>query len=107
MNRTTSSENTKRALPRGPDGQPPSSVQLPVAGEEKIPRRLLNLHQSADYLGVSYWSVRDYCLQGLIPTVQMPALRPREGARPTNSSLRRVLIDRLDLDAFIAERKTR
>jgi hypothetical protein len=63
--------------------------------------RLLNLHQAADYLGVSYWSVRDYVLADLIPTVALPALRPREGAQ-AGKTLRRVLIDREDLDAFVA-----
>jgi hypothetical protein len=66
--------------------------------------RLLNLHQSADYLGLSYWSVRDYVLAGAIPTVTLPALRPREGAR-AGKTLRRVLIDREDLDAFVARCK--
>jgi len=69
-----------------------------------IPPRLLDLHQAAAYLSVSYWSVRDYVLAGLIPAVQMPALRPREGDRPRNT-LRRVLVDRADLDAFIDRAK--
>jgi hypothetical protein len=69
--------------------------------------RLMNLRQGAVYIGVSYWSLRDYVLQGLIPTVQMPPLRTREGGRQPAPTLRRVLIDRLDLDAFIESRKQR
>jgi hypothetical protein len=69
--------------------------------------RLLNLHQAAEYLNVSYWSVRDYVLQGLIPVVQLPPLRAREGERPRHAPLRRVLVDRCDLDDFITERKQR
>jgi hypothetical protein len=66
--------------------------------------RLLSLKQAASYLAMSYWTVRDYVLQGLIPVVEMPALRPKPGDRPKRS-LRRVLIDREDLDAFIHSRK--
>jgi hypothetical protein len=72
--------------------------------QEAAPR-LLSLHQAAKYLGVSYWSIRDYVIAGHIPSVSMPALKPREGARQTGPSLRRVLIDRCDLDRFIESRK--
>ena len=41
---------------------------------------------------------------GLIPVVDMPPLRPRDGERP-RKTLRRILVDRLDLDAFIESRK--
>ena len=68
--------------------------------------RLLNLHQAAAYLSISFWSVRDYTLSGLLPTVSLPALQPREGDR-RKETLRRVLIDRRDLDAFIKARKGR
>jgi len=43
-------------------------------------------------------------LQGLIPSVRLPPLKPREGERP-KQTLRRTLIDRADLDAFIDARK--
>jgi hypothetical protein len=66
--------------------------------------RLLNLRQAAAYLGCSFWSVRDWILGGLIPTVTLPPLRPREGERP-RANLRRVLVDIRDLDAFIEQRK--
>lgn len=47
---------------------------------------------------------RDYILQGLIPIVDMPPLRLRPGdAR--KQTLRRVLVDRADLDAFVESRK--
>jgi hypothetical protein len=66
---------------------------------------LLNLRQAATYLGVSFWSARDYVLAGVIPVVALPALRPRKGDKPKRQ-LRRVLVDRVDLDAFIAGRKS-
>src|SRR5689334_3796897 len=66
----------------------------------RIEPRLLNLRQAAAYLDVSYWTLRDYVLAGLLPTVTLPALRPRECDRP-RQRLGRVLIDQRDLDAFI------
>ena len=66
--------------------------------------RLLNLQQMADYLGCSYWSARDWVLAGLVPVVDLPPLRPRKGERP-RTTLRRVLVDREDLDRFIESRK--
>jgi hypothetical protein len=67
--------------------------------------RLLNLRQGAHYLGVSFWTIRDYVLAGYIPSVQLPPLRPREGDRD-RLTLRRVLVDVRDLDAFVDGRKS-
>jgi hypothetical protein len=46
---------------------------------ERVRPRLLNIRQAADYLGCSFWTARDYILQGLIPVVDMPPLRARQG----------------------------
>ena len=73
---------------------------------ERVKPRLLNTRQAAAYLGCSFWTARDYILQGLIPAVDMPPLRAREGDRQ-RKTLRRVLVDRADLDAFIESRKRR
>lgn len=73
---------------------------------ELIVPRLLNLRQAAKYLGCSFWTVRDYALQGLIPVVHLPPLRARAGARQ-REALRRVLIDRADLDKFVETHKGR
>ena len=62
--------------------------------------RLLDANTAARYLGVSYWTLRDWCTAGLIPAVVLPALRPREGDRP-KGRLRRLLFDLRDLDAFV------
>lgn len=85
------------AVPRAPLDRSQEATPLP---------RLLNLRQAADYVGVSYWAIRDWVAAGHLPTVSLPGYRPREGAvaRP---SLRRVLIDRTDLDAWIDARKQR
>src|SRR6266545_1947256 len=87
----------------------PSAAANPVVeipSPERIAPRLLNMRQAAEYLGCSFWTARDYILQGLIPVVDMPPLRPREGDRQ-RKTLRRVLVDRDDLDAFIESRKRR
>lgn len=68
--------------------------------------RLLSMRQAAAYLGCSFWTARDYVIQGLLPSVDMPPLAPRRGSR-RRKTLRRVLIDRADLDAFIASRRRR
>ena len=73
--------------------------------ESETPR-LLSMRQAAAYLGCSFWTARDYVLQGLIPSVDMPPLAPRPGSR-RRKTLRRVLIDRADLDAFVASRRRR
>jgi hypothetical protein len=75
-----------------------------LESQPPVAPRLLDLRQAAVYLGCSYWTVRDYVLAGVIPVVELPALRPREGERP-RKTLRRVLVDRADLDAFIESRK--
>jgi hypothetical protein len=83
-----------------------NSVGVDGRPRERVMPRLLNMRQAAEYLGCSFWTARDYILQGLIPIVDMPALRPRPGDR-ARKTLRRVLVDRADLDAFIETRKRR
>jgi len=82
----------------------PSSATAAEASRETIAPRLLNIRQAAAYLGCSFWTARDYILQGLIPVVALPPLRPRDGERQRRT-LRRVLVDKTDLDAFIEARK--
>ncbi len=74
------------------------------SGFPAVSPRLLSLQQAADYLGCSYWTVRDWVLAGLVPVIELPPLRPREGER-ARKTLRRVLVDREDLDTFIEARK--
>ena len=83
-----------------------NSVGAESQPDERVRPRLLNMRQAAAYLGCSFWTARDYILQGLIPVVDLPPLRPREGDRQ-RKTLRRVLVDRADLDDFIESRKRR
>ena len=69
------------------------------AGSAPIPR-LLRLHEAATYLSVSYWSVRDLVARGDIPAVRLPSPGARDGR-----ALRRVLLDRRDLDRLIERHK--
>jgi excisionase family DNA binding protein len=54
--------------------------------------RLLDYQSSADYLGLSYWTLRNMTQRGDLPFI-------RAG--------RRVLIDRKDLDRWIVNNKTK
>jgi excisionase family DNA binding protein len=56
--------------------------------------RLMSLEVAAQYLSISYWTVRDLIQAGKIPT--------RKIHRTTDGeTIRRILIDRADLDAFV------
>lgn len=62
---------------------------------ERAQPRLVNLSDAAAYLGVSYWTVRDLVQRGDLPAIRLPHPRSIRG------SIRRILIDRNDLDALI------
>ena len=62
-------------------------------------RRLLNVGQAAAYLNLSPWTVRTLISNREIPVVAVPSQR-----RP-GEAMRRVLIDRMDLDALIVRWK--
>lgn len=61
-----------------------------TSDHKTVAPRLFSLNRSAEYLGVSYWTVRDYIFRGELPSVKLG---------------RRVLIDVRDLDALIAKYK--
>jgi hypothetical protein len=88
--------------------------------EAPLPPRLLTLKQGAAYVGVSYWTLRDLVLNGTVPAVRVPSGRITSGRNhgekrqtrvlvsatdPRLRSLRKVLVDRLDLDRLITEWK--
>src|SRR5262245_10221176 len=58
--------------------------------------RLLDLKAAGVYLNVSYWTMRDLVFAGVIPSVKIPCPRAGDGR-----AIRRILVDRRDLDAFI------
>jgi predicted DNA-binding transcriptional regulator AlpA len=78
--------------------------------------RLLDINRAAEYLGLSRWSLYDLVRSGLIPLVKMPSVRVDLGPRKTGNPksrrrvlarpdfrqpLRKILLDRRDLDQFI------
>ena len=52
--------------------------------------RLLSQQAAAAYLGISYWTLRDLTFRGEVPHVKIG---------------RRILVDRLDLDAYLDRAK--
>ncbi len=68
-----------------------ASAQARVASS-----RLLSLEEAAEYLGISYWAVRDLITARTLLPVHLPLGRKR---------LRRVLLDRQDLDRLIERAK--
>ena len=71
---------------------PNGATQGFVAVDPLTPR-LLDLHSTAAYLGVSEWTVRDLEAGGLLQRVRVPL--PNEG------ELRKLLFDRVALDRLI------
>jgi hypothetical protein len=83
--------------------------------------RLLDLKQAGAYLGVSPWTVRDWVIVGALPSVRLPVVRVNCGKRDSGStkytladpsdgrvrckSVRKILLDVRDLDAFIEQNK--
>ena len=69
------------------DGAAVTQTSAPV-----VPR-LLDLHVSASYLGLSQWTVRTLEQQGILKRVRVPL--------PNHGELRKLLFDRQDLDNLI------
>lgn len=67
-----------------------TAVHITVA---PVSPRLLDLHVSAGYLGLSEWTVRTLEQQGILKRVRIPL--------PNASELRKLLFDRADLDRLI------
>ena len=71
--------------------------------------RLLSVDQAAAYLGLSFWTFRELLNAGAVSAVRVPrpnTLRMRE-RRALSDSIRRLLIDRSDLDALVEQWKER
>lgn len=59
--------------------------------------RYLDLHTAAIYVGLSFWTLREFIIAGKIQSVRLP--------HPTapGKFLRRILVDRFALDRFMEE----
>jgi len=98
---------TRREAPPGvgctaPAGLEPKTGRRDSRRERAGTARLLNLHEAARYMGLSWWTTRELVMGGTIPAVRLPAPRARDGRM-----LRRILIDVADLDGLIAKWKER
>lgn len=69
--------------------------------------RLLDVHDSAKYCGIAPTTIRDYVNAGILHPVPMPGstIRNKKNGRilttPRDRSMRKVLLDVRDLNAFI------
>lgn len=61
--------------------------------------RLLGLEDTAAYLGISSWTVRELEWAGVLPRVRIPL--------PNGKELRKILFDRQDLDRLVEAWKDR
>jgi hypothetical protein len=66
-----------------------------VTFETPVIPRLMDMRSAAQYLGISAWTLRELVLARQVPAVRSPSPLGKK------RSLRRVLIDRLDLDAAV------
>lgn len=67
-------------------------TEVQITSAPLVPR-LLDLHVSASYLGLSEWTVRTLEQQGILKRVRVPL--------PNHGELRKLLFDRADLDRLI------
>jgi hypothetical protein len=71
-----------------------------------LPPRLLDINATAAYLGLSIWTIRCYMQDGFLKPVRLPSVRQNtDGGRRRGENGRRLLFDRVDLDAFIESRR--
>ena len=80
---------------RGIDGGPDRGALAVTA----IAPRLLDVTASARYLGISVWTIRDLITNGTLARVRVPLSNGRE--------LRKVLLDREELDKWVEACKER
>lgn len=72
--------------------------------------RLLDIHLAAQYLSLGESTLRDYVADGLLKPVELPGsiLRDKQGnviAHGKGRRLAKILLDRVDMDAFVEARK--
>jgi hypothetical protein len=90
------------AMPIRRDGMRTNSKATKPGEQTLLQKRILGLHDAAEYTGLSYWTLRELFVCGKIPSILIPNPKFNDGR-----SLRRILIDRKDLDDFIDACKVR
>lgn len=66
---------------------------------KKNPGRLLDLKEAAEYLGLSYATLRNYVDYGILHPVYLPC------PRNPKKRIKRILLDKEELDAMIEQSK--
>ena len=77
-------------------------MKKPADGNGSGSPRLLDLDAAAAYSGIAYWSLRRLVASGLLPVCRLPCPGATDGR-----AMRRILIDRADLDGLIDKSKER
>jgi excisionase family DNA binding protein len=86
---------TLRSLPALAKNHDAMAANRPAAKEAgDAAGRLVGVRQAAAYLGLSVWTIRDLIRSGHLPRVALPGRRPGQ-------TMRRVFIDRSDLEALV------
>lgn len=62
--------------------------------------RLMSVDALANYMGLSYGTVRELVINGHLPSVRLPNPRAGDGR-----VMKRLLVDRADVDAFIEKHR--
>lgn len=83
---------TDRMRRDGPDPKTPDIGKPGISQGSPLVPRLLSQREAAIYLGISYWTLRDLTFRAEIPHVKIG---------------RRILVDRLDLEAYLDRMKVR
>jgi excisionase family DNA binding protein len=60
-------------------------------------QRLMSANETARYLGISYWTLRDLVWSNVLPMVRLP--------NKSGGTCRKILIDKRDLDLLIEKGK--
>ncbi len=78
---------------QGPENSEAKGRPLACLAVAPVSPRLLDLDDTAAYLGVSPWTVRDLEAAGVLPRVRVPL--------PNRGELRKLLFDKTDLDRLV------
>ncbi len=90
----------RKGRPEGDASETPNrAAVVHVAPVAPVPPRLLDLKRTAEYLGMSEWTVRELEADGVLRRVRVPL--------GNGGELRKLLFDREDLDRLIKGWKDR
>jgi hypothetical protein len=78
-------------------------------GKSEVRPRLLSLKAAAKEFGLSYWILRGWCADGILRPCRLPGTRMMKAGRCVanghDHKIRKILIDRADLEELIRDSK--